>query len=171
MAILIPAVILVLSAQEALAERRENKPFHTVNGRTSIAAPAAAVRAAAAISAAAAVKPGALIRTAGQLPRYEEAGGVRTHSTNAGEIALNSRKARDAGRAPGIRQGPKDTPPPPNPGAFGRSYAGGASPNADIGRDNNGSGNNGKTAGDDHDAKGGAGQNSFDDPTGFNDAY
>lgn len=41
MTVLISAVIAVLAAQTALAEQRANKPFNTVNGRTTTAAPAA----------------------------------------------------------------------------------------------------------------------------------
>ena len=40
MTILFTAAIAVLAAQTALAEQRANKPFNTVNGRTSTAAPA-----------------------------------------------------------------------------------------------------------------------------------
>jgi hypothetical protein len=40
MTVLISAVIAVLAAQTASAQQRENKPFTTVNGRTTTAAPA-----------------------------------------------------------------------------------------------------------------------------------
>jgi hypothetical protein len=40
MTILVSAVIAVLSAQTALAEQRDSKAFNTVNGRTTVAAPA-----------------------------------------------------------------------------------------------------------------------------------
>ena len=39
MTILLPAFVALLAAQPALAQQRENKPFNTVNGRTSTAAP------------------------------------------------------------------------------------------------------------------------------------
>lgn len=254
MTVLISAVIAVLSAQTALAEGRANKPFNTVNGRTSTAAPAAprvltvntpgggASANAPASGQAPAVtnamiggapvdggrafigggrpvasrgatgravrrggkafwsggrsavgggepapanteeapphfsKPGALIRTTGQQPVYEKAES-RTHTVDAGEIVMNRRKAVDVGRAPSVQQGPKDTPPPPNPGTGGSRSGGGAAANSGAGSggggDNNGSGNNGSgRAGDDYDNKGNAKKNSLDDdPTGFNDAY
>jgi len=40
MTILFTAAVALLAAQSALAEQRANKPFNTVNGRTSTAAPA-----------------------------------------------------------------------------------------------------------------------------------
>jgi hypothetical protein len=39
MTILLSAVVALLASQPALAQQRENKPFNTVNGRTSNAAP------------------------------------------------------------------------------------------------------------------------------------
>ncbi len=41
MIILVSALLSVLTAQNAFAERRENTPFNTVNGRTSVGAPVA----------------------------------------------------------------------------------------------------------------------------------
>lgn len=107
-------------------------------------------------------KPGALIRTTGQQPIYEKAE-TRTHTVDAGEIVMNNRKAFHMGRAPSVQQGPKDTPPPPNPGTMGSGYSGGAAANAPASssggsgsNDNNGSGNNGKDKpGDDYDQQGG----------------
>ena len=108
-------------------------------------------------------KPGALIRTTGQQPVYEKAE-TRTHTVDAGEIVFNKRKGFDVARAPSVQQGPKDTPPPPNPISGGNSaYGNGASANSTPtsgsstpAKDNNGSGNNdkGKT-GDDYDNQGG----------------
>ncbi len=235
MTVLISAVIAVLAAQTAMAEQRANKPFNTVNGRTSTAAPAAprvftvntpgggASANAGAPQATSSgggytgagnqtfyggrqvvsrsttgravhrggkafwsggrkldggptpsteeappnfSKPGALIRTTGQQPVYEKAE-TRTHTTDAGEIAMNKRKAFDVGRAPSVQQGPKDTPPPPNPDTFTRTTTGtgGAAANSAPGSsgsgnsgggNNNGSGNNGKDMpGDDDDGHGG----------------
>lgn len=243
MKVLISAVIAALAAQTALAEQRANKPFTTVNGRTSTAAPAgprvitvnapgggtapnspmaaqAPAVTAAMISGApvdggrafigggrqaasrgsggravhrggkafwtrgrSAVgpaeapapapgteeappnfsKPGALIRTTGQQPVYEKAE-TRTHTVDAGEIVFNKRKGSDVGRAPSVQQGPKDTPPPPNPVTGGNNaYGNGASANsapasgsATPAKDNNGSGNNDKNMpGDDYDPRGG----------------
>lgn len=259
MTILISAVIAVLAAQTALAEQRENKPFNTVNGRTSTAgqagpriftintpgggasanAPAAgqapavtnamiggapsdggrafigAGRQAAARSATGRAvhrggktfrvkggravdggdaggatpagaeeappnfsKPGALIRTTGQQPKYEKAEDARTHTTDAGEIVFNNRKGSDVGRAPGVRQGPKDTPPPPNPVTGGTGYTSGAAANSGGtssgsggtggAKDNNGSGNNDKNMpGDSTDDHGGDKAMT----TSFNDAF
>lgn len=241
MAILISAVVAVLAAQTALAEQRANKPFNTVNGRTSTAAPAAprvftvntpgggasanagapqtgasnggnqtfyggGRQAVSRGSSGQAVrrggkafwsggrkadgggtpgteeappnfsKPGALIRTTGQLPKYEKAEDARTHTVDAGEIVMNKRKAVDVGRAPVVQQGPKDTLPPPNPTTGG--YSSGAAANsgpASSGsggtggsHDNNGSGNNGKDKpGDDDDGHGGDRAMT----TSFNDAF
>lgn len=237
MTLLATAVIAVLAAQPALAQRRANKPFNTVNGRTSTAAPAQHPRAlsvtkpggggspnvvayAPGAGQAPAVttamiegapssggrqfmgvgrassgravrrsgkpfwggtrravdgdtasteeappnfnKPGALIRTTGQLPKYEKAETPVTHTVDAGEIVMNNRKAHNVGRAPSLQQGPKDTLPPPNPGTAGSNYTTGAAANSSgsssgssSGHDNNGSGNNGKDKpGDDYDPKG-----------------
>ncbi len=245
MKVLFTAAIAVLAAQTALAEQRANKAFNTVNGRTSMAAPAgprvitvntpgggtapnspvagqAPAVTGAMINGAptdggrafmgggrqvvsrgsggravhrggkafwtggrGAVgptdapapapsteeappnysKPGALIRTTGQQPVYEKAE-TRTHTVDAGEIVFNKRKGFDVGRAPSVQQGPKDTPPPPNPISGGNSaYGNGAAANSTTGssgsssggaKDNNGSGNNdnGKP-GDDFDNQGG----------------
>lgn len=254
MRILVAAVLTVLSVQTASAERRENKPFTTVNGRTSTAAPAgprvftlntpgggAAANGPAAAQAPAVTagmiagapsdggrafigggrqtasrsatgrgvrrggkafwggrkvdgdgggaggttttsteeappnysKPGALIRTTGQLPKYEKAETATTHTTDAGEIVMNNRKAFNVGQAPSVQQGPKDTLPPPNPDTFTRTTTGtgGAAANSGGstgsggtggghenggGHDNNGSGNNDKDkSGDDYDSHGG----------------
>ena len=247
MTMLISAVILALSAQTALAEQRENKPFTTVNGRTTATSPAApriftittpGGGAAANMPATPAIantgmgggrqvasrsssgravhrggksfwgggrridgggpsttpapapgaeelppnftKPGALIRTTGQLPKYEipsEPGNNKpaagTHTMDAGEIVLNNRKGFDVGRAPSVHHGPKDTLPPPNPVTGGTTYTGGAAANSGPtsggnggGQNNNGSGNNGKDKpGDDDDGHGGdkAMQRSFND--------
>jgi hypothetical protein len=260
MTILVSAVIAVLAAQTAVAEQRENKPFVTVNGRSSAAAPAGpriftvktpgggasantpaagqapvvtnamiggapsdggrafiggGRQAAARTSTGRAVhrggktfrakggravdggdaggatttsteeappnysKPGALIRTTGQQPKYEKAGDPRNTedvrlaeqagkiNINSGEIVFNDKKGAHVGRAPGIQQGPKDTPPPPNPVAGG-NYTGGAVANTGAtstgsggsgnsgGKDNNGSGNNDKNKpGDTYDPQGG----------------
>ncbi len=209
MTILFSAAIAVLAAQTALAEQQVNKPFNTVNGRTTVASPAEAggptAGQAPAVSNAmingaqagggrsfmgggrqavsrsstgratrrggkafwsggrSAVeqtpaptteeappnfsKPGALIRTTGQQPVYEKAE-TRTHTVDAGEIVMNKRKAVDVGRAPSVQQGPKDTPPPPNPGTSGVGYSGGAAantgPGSNGGNSNNGGGNNRK---------------------------
>ncbi|MDD5303605.1 MAG: hypothetical protein PHS14_10905 [Elusimicrobia bacterium] len=124
-------------------------------------------------------KPGALIRTTGQQPKYEKAEDPRTHTTDAGEIVMNKRKAVDVGRGPSVQQGPKDTLPPPNPVAGGTGYTSGAAANSaspatvSSGHDNNGSGNNDRNIpGDTPDQKGNAKTTSLDDdPTGFNDAY
>jgi hypothetical protein len=237
MTVLISAVIAVLAAQTALAEQRANKPFNTVNGRTSTAAPAAprvftvntpgggasanagapqatssgggyqtfyggGRQAVSRTSSNQAVrrggktfwsggrrvdgggttsteeappnfsKPGALIRTTGQQPVYEKAE-TRTHTTDAGEIVMNKRKAFDVTRAPSVQQGPKDTLPPPNPttGGYGSGAAANSGPVSGGnggGRDNNGSGNNGKDKpGDDDDGHGGDRARE----TSFNDAF
>lgn len=234
MTILILAIIAVFSTQTAEAEQRGNKPFNTINNRSSTAAPArpriftvntpgggasantpaaaqvpavinAMIRkapsdggrisigggcqAAARTSTGRAVrrggktfrarggraidggdaggtttssteeappnfsKPGALIRTTGQQPKYEKAENSRNtedvllaekagkKNIYSGEIVFNDKNGIHVGRAPGIQQGPKDTPPPPNP-VVGTNYAGGATAN---------SGNNGndKPGGDD----------------------
>lgn len=252
MKVLFTAAVALLAAQTALAERRANKAFNTVNGRTSMTAPAGprvitvntpgggtapnspvagqapavtgamingaptdggrafmgggrqvvsrgsggravhrggkafwtgrgAVGPADAPAPAPSTeeappnysKPGALIRTTGQQPVYEKAE-TRTHTVDAGEIVMNNRKARDVGRAPSVQQGPKDTPPPPNPISGGNSaYGNGASANSTPtsgsstpAKDNNGSGNNDKgMPGDDYDPQGGdkAMQTSFYD--------
>ncbi|UPT73975.1 MAG: hypothetical protein M0D55_19440 [Elusimicrobiota bacterium] len=109
-------------------------------------------------------KPGALIRDTGQAPVYNQ-GTVGTHSVDAGEIVMNKRKAFNVATAPSVHIGPKDTPPPPNPGNPGSYTGSGAAPNgaapngssgSGSGGDNNGSGNNGKDKpGDDDDGKGG----------------
>ncbi len=65
-------------------------------------------------------KPGALIRTTGQLPKYEKAEEPRTHTVDAGEIVMDNRKAFNVGQAPSIQYGPRDTPPPPNPTTGGQ---------------------------------------------------
>lgn len=121
-------------------------------------------------------KPGALIRTTGQLPKYERAEEPRTHTTDAGEIVMSKRKAIDVGRGPSVQVGPRDTPPPPNPTGGSGGYGSGAvanSPSAASSnsgsKDNNGSGNNSKGT-DSYDGKGSA-KSVDDDPTGFNDAY
>lgn len=126
-------------------------------------------------------KPGALIRDTGQQPVYEKTT-TRTHTVDAGEIVMNDRKAVDVGRAPSLQIGPKDTPPPPNPGTWGGSYSGnGAAANSpggssgssgSSGKDNNGSGNNGKGT-DSPDGHGNdkTHDSTFDDPTGFNAAF
>lgn len=46
--------------------------------------------------------PGALIRTAGQLPRYSDAGPAGTASVEAGAIALDDANAHDVARSNGI---------------------------------------------------------------------
>jgi hypothetical protein len=113
-------------------------------------------------------KPGALIRTTGQEPKYEPAPDkIFTHTTDAGEIVFNNRKGIDVGKAPTLQMGPKDTPPPPNPG-YGQGYSnsGAAANGGPInviaggstggGHDNNGSGNNDKNKpGDTTDGQGG----------------
>lgn len=107
-------------------------------------------------------KPGALIRTTGQAPVYEKAEAPRTHTVDAGAIGLSKHKTVDMARSHGLRVGPKDTLPPPNPGTGG-GYGTGASansgPTTDSGgkpKDNNGSGNNDKgKSGDDFDDHGG----------------
>lgn len=127
-------------------------------------------------------KPGALIRDTGQLPLYEKTT-TGTHTVDAGEIVMNNRKAVDIGKAPSLQQGPKDTPPPPNPGTWGGSYTTGAAANSPggssgssgssgSGKDNNGSGNNGKGT-DSPDGHGNdkTHDSTFDDPTGFNAAF
>lgn len=245
------AVIAVLSAQAASAERRQNKTFSTANGRTVVGAPApsriitldkpgggvaantpaagqapdmtsaqiggapvdggrafigAGRQMASHGSTGRAVhrrgmafrsggkraidagpnsappeteeapphysKPGALIRTTGQQPVYEKVDS-RTHTVDAGEIAMNNRKAVDVGRAPSIQQGPKDTLPPPNPSTSGFGTGAAANTGAVKVKDNNGSGNNGNPKpGDDYDEQGNAKKNSLeDDPTGFNGAF
>ncbi|MBI2385485.1 MAG: hypothetical protein HYV14_05655 [Elusimicrobia bacterium] len=254
MTVLFTAAIAVLAAQTALAEQRANKAFNTVNGRTSMAAPAGGrvitvntpgggIAANSPVSGQAPAvtnamitgapvdggrafvgggrqavsrgssrgvrrggkafwsggrsavgpadapapvpgaeeappnysKPGALIRTTGQQPVYEKAE-TRTHTVDAGEIVFNKRKGFDAGRAPGVRQGPKDTPPPPNPVTGGSSaYGNGAAANSTPtsgsstpAKDNNGSGNNDKgKPGDDFDNQGG--DKAME--TGFYDAF
>ena len=249
MMILVSAVIAVLSAQTAFAEKRINRPFNTTNGRTTVSAPAGpkifvvstpgggassnsgAPDAAATQGAVSGTggrsegrsgrgvrhggktfwgakthridaggagagaggsggatttttsaeeappnfsKPGALIRDTGQQPVYEKTT-TRTHTVDAGEIALNVRKSIDVGRAPSVQHGPKDTLPPPNPGTYTRSGTGGAAANSPTsgsssGGNNNGSGNNDKNMpGDDKDGKGN--DKTFDDPTGFNSAF
>lgn len=68
-------------------------------------------------------KPGALIRTTGQKPKYEKTK-IRSHTIEAGEIRLEERKAFDVGRAPSLRQGPKDSYNAP-------TFGGGAAANSD----------------------------------------
>jgi hypothetical protein len=223
------AVAALLAAQPALADQRENKPFNTANGRTTIAAPAAprvimvktpgggasgnaaaaapapsvqGARSAAGSQVSRAVlgrgahrngkaimgrrsrkaddggssedappnfsKPGALIRTTGQEPKYEAAPDkIFSHTVSAGEIVFNDRKGIDVGKAPSLQMGPKDTPPPPNPG-YGHDYSGTAAtantgPIKTVGggasgggNDNSGSGNNDKNKpGDTTDEHGG----------------
>ena len=245
MKILVSAVIAALAAQSALAEQADNRPFNTVNGRSTPAAPAArriltvttpgggaaantptaTATPAAALAAANVVlggggrqvaargsskrgvhrggksfwggerkvdgggattapapgaeelppnftKPGALIRTTGQLPKYEKAEAGQTHTTDAGEIVMNKRKAVDVGRAPNVHHGPKDTLPPPNP-VTGGTYVTGAAANSGPGagsssgkgggRDNNIK----ETPGDDDDGHGGDKAMT----TSFNDAF
>jgi hypothetical protein len=240
MTILFTAVAALLAAQPALAQQRENKPFNTVNGRTTTEAPSArrvltvtapgggasgngpaAGQAPAVTNAMIAgapseggraymgagqvpravtgrgvhrngkaimgkktrradgggsaeeappnySKPGALIRTTGQEPKYEPAPDkIFTNTVNAGEIVFNDRKGIDVGKAPTLQMGPKDTPPPPNPG-YGQGYSnsGAAANGGPInviaggssggGHDNNGSGNNDKgKPGDTTDGQGG----------------
>jgi hypothetical protein len=73
-------------------------------------------------------KPGALVRTEGHRPfEYAQTGDARTTGPAAGEIVLEPRKAHDVGRAPGVRMGPRDTPPPCTPGNAGCGSSGGSS--------------------------------------------
>lgn len=252
MIILVSALLSVLTAQNAFAERRENRAFNTNNGRTTTAAPAAGPQvivvntpgggissntgapdapAAAATPAAgrtfygggrpagragrsvrggqgsstqrvdtrkanrgAAVgvgaktvatappdgggatttsteeappnfsKPGALIRDTGQAPVYDK-GTVGTHTVDAGEIVFNDRKGFDVGKAPSVQQGPKDTPPPPNPGTFSRTTTGGAAANSVP----SGSGDREKEKR--REDKAPAEDKTFADPTGFYSAF
>lgn len=126
--------------------------------------------------------PGALIRTAGQQPKYAEAEAARQHTVPAGEIAFNPARGYDVGRSRGVFIGPADTLPPPNPGTSGRTYTSGAgsnsgpssgngSGNTGNGGNNNGSGNNDKDKpGDDDDGHGGS-KKAGADPTGFYSAF
>lgn len=78
-------------------------------------------------------KPGALARSEGHRPfQYAETGDAREHTVDAGEIALDPRKASGSNRAPGLRVGPRDTPPPCTPGSSGCSGGGNSiRPNSD----------------------------------------
>ncbi|MDE2491866.1 MAG: hypothetical protein KGM24_13555 [Elusimicrobia bacterium] len=65
-------------------------------------------------------KPGALIRTAGQLPKYEAASGGGTHAIDGGGfVASNPADSHDVGRSPGVAWGRPDTPPGANAGSVG----------------------------------------------------
>lgn len=70
-------------------------------------------------------KPGALIRTAGHRPHTFAPAERAEHRIDAGEIALDARRAHDVGRAPGLRAGPRDTLPP----CTGCGSSGGITPN------------------------------------------
>lgn len=157
-----------MSRTQGRAVRHGGKAFRTSGGR-SVGADAGGDGGATTTTSAEEApphysKPGALIRTTGQQPIYEKAE-TRTHTVDAGEIVMNTRKAIHVGRAPSVQQGPKDTPPPPNP-VSGGGYSGGAAANSPASssggtggsgsNDNNGSGNNGKDKpGDDYDQQGG----------------
>lgn len=83
-------------------------------------------------------QPGALIRTAGQQPQYGEAKGARTHTVEAGGfVDIDPRHARDVAYAPGVRQGPRDTPPGANAGGGGVSFGGGVTTNSPTIVENN----------------------------------
>lgn len=124
--------------------------------------------------------PGALIRTAGQQPKYAEVAAPSDHRISAGEIAFNEKRGYDVGRAISVHHGPKDTLPPPNPGTYTKTFTSGVGANSgpggnagggNGGNDNNGSGNNDKDkTGDDDDGHGGS-KKAGADPTGFYDAF
>ncbi len=127
-------------------------------------------------------KPGALIRTAGQAPKYAEAEAARQHTVPAGEIAFNNNRAIDVARSRGVFIGPPDTLPPPNPGTTSKTFTSGAGANSGPstgngngnngnGGNNNGSGNNDRDIpGDDDDGHGGS-KKAGADPTGFYSAF
>lgn len=211
MRVLAAAVIAVFAAQTAAAQKRENRPFNTVNGRTvgvrvagpmgashdpsmvRFDVPGSAIAANAPLNGGGRAfarkafwsgsrrgidmakdpppnfsKPGALIRTAGQAPKYGTPEPERRHAVYAGEIAIDARKARDVGRAPDLQQGPKDTPPPPNPIS---GAAGGAAPNSTTVINNGGNSNSGAQNNTNGNQGGNKGRDPFADPTGFNDAF
>ncbi len=73
-------------------------------------------------------KYGALIRTEGQQPQFAQASSPeRDHTIAAGDIRLDTSRAYDVGRGPGVRQGRRDTPPSCSPGSSGCSSSGGSS--------------------------------------------
>ena len=200
MRIVAAALVAVFAAQAAAAQKRENRPFNTVNGRT-VSGGSAAPRGVGGGPPANAPqgiavtppfnggktfwsggrrrsgsaeapppnfnKPGALIRTAGQAPKYGNLEPERRHTVYAGEIAIDARKARDVGRAPSLQHGPKDTLPPPTP-ISGAAAGGGAGPNSTT-VINNGAHNN--TNGNQGGSNGANKKDPFADPTGFNDAF
>lgn len=71
-------------------------------------------------------KPGALIRTAGQQPKYADPHDATTHAVDGGGfVTINDAKAHDVGRGPGITYGPPDKLPGANPNSGSGSGAGG----------------------------------------------
>jgi hypothetical protein len=130
-------------------------------------------------------KYGAKILTEGQAPKYEAAA-TREHAFQAGEIVLNPRRANHVGRAPGVQQGPRDTPPPCTPGSIGCSggSAGGNSITANApssgGGSGGGNGGGNGNGGDSHDNDNGDGRGNgdgqgggrgSDNPTGFDGTF
>lgn len=112
-------------------------------------------------------KPGALIRTANPFG-YSDPKDARTHTIEGGGmIAINHAKAVDVGRAPGIRQGAKDTLPPPNPGT-GSTASGNNSITANSTTINNGAhdNQNGSSGGN-----GNGNGNGFGGGTGFDPSF
>lgn len=116
-------------------------------------------------------KPGAFIRSEGQQPKYEEASAARTHTVEGGSfIDINDRKANDVGRSGGLRLGPKDTPPPPNPGSTTGSGGGSSiTPNSTINITNNTT--NGNQNGGSGNGNGHGNGDGFGGGTGFDPAF
>ncbi|OGS40236.1 MAG: hypothetical protein A2506_04820 [Elusimicrobia bacterium RIFOXYD12_FULL_66_9] len=116
-------------------------------------------------------KPGAFIRTEGQQPKYAEATPARAHTVEGGSfVGINNNKAQDVGRASGLRWGPKDTPPSPNPGS-GSSASGNTSitPNSTSNTTNNNTTINGNQNGGS--GNGNGNNNGFGGGTGFDPAF
>lgn len=93
-------------------------------------------------------KPGALIRTEGQQPKYADPGPARALTVEGGGfIDIDARRARDVGRAPGVRWGAPDKAPSTNgdEGAGGSAVTanGPAIPDGGSGKSDNGVGNAG----------------------------
>lgn len=116
-------------------------------------------------------KPGAFIRSEGQQPKYEEASPARTHTVEGGSfVTINDRKANDVGRSGGLRLGPKDTLPSPNPGSTSNSGSGSSiTPNSTTNITNNTT--NGNQGGGSGNGNGHGNDDGFGGGTGFDPAF
>jgi len=116
---------------------------------------------------------GARIRTAYPFD-YSQAEPSRKHTVDGGGafVSIDHAKAHDVGRAPGVRQGPKDTLPPCNPGSPGCSgSSGGNSITANTGATTISVGNSNSGAHDNTNGNSGNNGNPFGGGTGFDPSF